>query len=348
MVHDIEYGTFDGTSRPWGTSGNRYGITAWLALLLLACSCATLRPQAPASPTPAPTAAPAASSLKQLDAVSVQAYHDAADANLDHLRCRAPVVVNDFLNMTLYRCNGQEAAFHMDTKRYFLMARTAHVPLAIYSFIAAQGFGTITSDTEQRLRAYGALLAAAVDEVRGLSVDEATRKQLLELLDVSAVYVGDVLRSGQADEAGFRAYADRVRPLVRANLRVGADEQLRQFRAQLDAWRREFPDEHWGDLRVVVMGFHQARDLYATKQLFQWLLRERGLEDRVVYAEFQFSPFGDKSVEAKRLALDLLSKVDLDHRAAAAILADRVALQRDVMGPAAKQILESWGNPEWP
>jgi len=278
----------------------------------------------------------------------MRAYDGLAAANREALPCRAPVVVNDFLNLTLYRCAHDPEPFKMDTARYFLMARTAHVPLAIYSVLARQGFGQLTPETIGALLEYAALLPAARTEIDGKVPDEPTRSRLRRLLTDSESYLQRVLQARTADKDHFQAYADAMRPLVQANLRIGAEEQLRQFHQQMNTWRAEHPQERWDDVRVVIMGFHQARDQYVTAQYFRWLLREAAGQDHVVYAEYQFSPFGGRSAEAKGLALELLAKVDVDHRAAATILGDRSALERDVMGPAATEILRGWGRSDWP
>ncbi len=325
-------------------------VTAAIGLgLLLLSSCASARGhgyQAANSSSAAAKPAPP-SALKALDAASVEAYQAAVAANLKALPCRAPVILNDFLNMTLYMCDGRQEPFKMDTKRYFLMARTAHAALAAFSLAEPAGDGVLTSGALEGIRAYIAFLPAAREQVTKADVDEKTRDRLLALLDSTSDYLGGLLRNGRVDQAEFDAYAARVRPLIQDNLHVGAEEQLRQFRDQLNKWRTSYPKEHWGDLRVVVMGFHQARDLYATQQLFRWLLREDGPQNRVVYAEYQFSPF-DRSDEAKKLALELLSKVDLDHRAATALFGNPNVLQQDVMGPAATEILRQWGASDWP
>mgnify|MGYP001216546088 CR=1 FL=1 len=96
-------------------------------------------------------------------------------------------------------------------------------------------------------------------------------------------------------------------------------------------------------LRVVVMGFHQPRQLWTPKQFFQWLLREPDYEHRVVYAEFQHPFFGAGRAEAEDKALELLTKVDFDQSAAEVFLGDRTGLGSDVLGGYAKDIIKSWG-----
>ena len=135
--------------------------------------------------------------------------------------------------------------------------------------------------------------------------------------------------------------------MVEGNLYDGAKEQLDQFKAQMEKWKTEYPNENWEDLRVVVMGFHQARDLYALKLFFQWLLKEPDFEKKVVFAEYQFSIFGDQKEKAEELALLLLTKVDFEKEPSLFLLGNETQLQKDVMGPAAQKILKAWGQSDW-
>ncbi|MCG8469835.1 MAG: hypothetical protein MJB57_16785, partial [Gemmatimonadetes bacterium] len=172
--------------------------------------------------------------------------------------------------------------------------------------------------------------------------------RIVEAIDATRDYVAGVIAAKSTSEADFEAFMLPLRPLIRENFAVGAREQLDQFRAQMDAWKTEFPTEDWAALRVVVLGFHQPRDEYALKLFFQWLLEEPAYEKRVVFAEFQHSIFGPDRAEAVRLALELLTKVDLDAGAAEIMFGDEAMLGRDVMGPAAGSIIRAWGQPTWP
>jgi hypothetical protein len=65
-----------------------------------------------------------------------------------------------------------------------------------------------------------------------------------------------------------------------------------------------------------------------------------------VFAEVLVGKVHDE--DTKAAARDLLGKVDLDRGAAKLILGDETALGRDVMGPAAQEILRSWPRSSWP
>lgn len=311
-----------------------------VVLLLFGCSATS---STPAAQAPAP-----ASAVEALDAAFVDADHRAVADHLQTLRQEHPIILNDFLNMTLYLSGDRTAQFHMDKRVYFLMARTTHPPLALYSILQSQEFGPLTDSTRRALMNYAGLLARAREELAGVPMDDDMRHRLNQLLMQSSNYTERVLRDGNATPEAFRSYVQTIRPLVEANLATGAREQLAQFKAQLDRWKVEFPVERWDTLLVVVLGFHQARELYATKLLFQWLLREPATEHRVVYAEVLIPPFGPRREESQQLALELLAKVDFERTAADMILGDDTALQRDVMGPAARDLLNSWGPSPWP
>jgi len=326
----------------------RLGVLVILSLLA-GCSLARPTPVAPTVACPAKITTPApTSAVEVLDAAFVDSYHQAVADHLLRLREEGPIILNDFLNMTLYLPGDRTARFGMDKNIYFLMARTTHPPLALYSILSMQGFGPLTDTTRQALTNYVELLGRARDEVASAQINENMRQRLTSLLTQSSDYATGVLQDGGARPEAFRTYVQAIRPLVEANLVTGAREQLIQFKAQLDQWKAAYPTERWNALLVVVLGFHQARELYATKLLFQWLLREPVTERRVVYAEVLFPPFGTCRDESQRLALELLAKVDFERDAAGLILGDDTALQRDVMGPAARDVLEDWGASPWP
>ncbi|WP_129778589.1 hypothetical protein [Peristeroidobacter soli] len=275
-------------------------------------------------------------------------YDEAVEAHSERLRASAPIITQDLLNMTLWRSDGTTARFPMNSRAYMLMAHSSHPPLTVFSILSSNGFGSLTDSTKQKLKDYVTVLEGAAGDVYALDIPIETRDRLVSILMQTRQFVVATLAKGSATEADFQSYAQPLKELISANLRVGANEQLVQFRTQVNAWRTEFPDEKWSELRVVVLGVHQARDQYALKLFFQWLLREPAYEDRVVYAELQTLPRGDALAEAQKQALTLLTKVDFEHKAGALIFGDRFILQKDVMGPAAEDILEAWGTSDWP
>jgi len=196
------------------------------------------------------------SAIKTLDNAFVDAYNAAAKAHLAEMREEGPIILNDFLNMTLYRMDGSTTTFQMDKATYFLMAQTAHPALALFSLVREGGLGPLSASERTAVREYVAKLSSAYDEILGGGGDQAVTKRALTLIQKSQEVAEGALVSGTFSEDAFRSYASEVRPLIEANLELGAREQLEQFRAALDSWRSAFPNERWDRLRVVVLGFH--------------------------------------------------------------------------------------------
>ena len=257
------------------------------------------------------------------------------------------MVIQDLLNMTLYLPNRDAQPFRMDTKRYFLLAGHSHAPVTIYLIMTVGGFGDLDPNQVDAMKNYRKTLTAAQSSIAGLDVDQATRARLEQILSSSIELCNEAISEERLSLERYREFIEPLRPAIHANLRAGAHEQLVQFRAQMNAWKTEFPDEDWSNMRVVVLGFHQPRDRYALRLFFDWLLEEPGYERNVVYAEFQHSIFGKRRQEAMTLGEQLLTEVDFDLVASEVIFDDQNFLQSDVMGPAAADILQGWGPSDW-
>ncbi len=275
-------------------------------------------------------------------------YKASVNSHAKKMHAKYPVITQDLLNMTLIPSNGKKVRFKMNRKAYMTLAHTSHTPLAIYSILYPSDFIVNNDSTLSKLKAYRLLLEDAkkgIQEVQHINKEQQQR--ISSLINISAEYVQKMISTKTTSKEEYNDYARSVRPLVENNLHDGAKEQLIQFLAQLENWKLEFPNENWEELRVVVMGFHQPRDFYALKLFFQWLLNEPEVEKRVVYAEFQFSIFGKNREKAEKLALELLTKVDLEKEPSLFLLGEETLLQKDVMGPAADRILKDWGATKW-
>ena len=276
-----------------------------------------------------------------------QSYADAAALHRASIMAAGPVITQDHLSMTLFLPDGGEHRFTMDTTAYTLAAQTSHAPVTVYAIIARTGFGALDETQIQDLVAYHVLLdeAAVYFEDLGLS-DEALARSLT-IFETTRSFITRIVDAGETSKEAYLSYVTPLRPLIQQNLMVGAGEQLRQFREQMQVWRAAFPDENWDGLRVVILGLHQPRTDYALALFFRWLLNEPGYENRVVYAEFQESFFGSRREAAQQRGLDLMTRVDFDRELSALMFDDPTILQRDIMGPAAAEILKSWGPSPW-
>ncbi|GAB4150853.1 MAG: hypothetical protein Tsb0016_22780 [Sphingomonadales bacterium] len=312
--------------------------------LLLACAlggCAATAP--PAAPPPQSEAA--APDLRMLFR---RAYDDAIAVHRETEILDGPLILQDRLGMDLLLPDGRRERYDMDQGVYRALADNTHPPYGIYSIIAINGYGPLDGNQRQRLAEYRAGIVASMASLDTMGLPTDARARLHRILADSAAYIDRIDAAGTADEAGFLDFVQPLRPLFLENFELAADEQLRQFRNQMAVFQARYPRQDWQDLRVVVMGFHQPRRLWTLKQFFQWLIREPDYEHRVVYAEFQFPPFGPRRAAAEALAIELATKVDFDLDAGAVFLGDRTALGQDILGPFASDILKSWGPSTFP
>lgn len=324
-------------------------ITALVLLSLTACAYQT--PQsgvatAPVTVQPAP-ASEAADAFVLLDRHFRRAYDDAVEHHRENVVSDAPIIIQDLLNMTLIRANGERVRFEMDKSTYFIMARASHPVIGVISIISMAEGDRLSAGQLTSLAEYARSIEDALPYVDHLPVDIQSRTRINTIFLSTADYIAEVTDSGIATEGGFKTFFEPLRRLIAANLRVGALEQLNQFNAQMELWESEYPSDNWDDLRVVVLGFHQPRILYTLTQFFQWLLSEEEAKPRIVYAEFQHSFFGEDLEIAQDLAIELATKVDLDRIVSDAVFGDETYLESDVMGRAGRDIITTWSESDF-
>jgi hypothetical protein len=308
------------------------GFNVWPVLLCLALLVGCAAPQRESAAT-----------VPDLRVEFRRAYDDAIEHHRSTTIHKGPVIIQDLLGMTLIRQDGQRIRYEMDKRVYFALANNTHPPYGIYSIIALQGFGPVSAEQLDRLASYRAAIDESLRGLDGLALDQDAKQRLVTILSATRAFIDRISGSGAVSREEFVAFVEPLRPLFRANFHLAALEQLRQFRAQMALFKTEYPQQNWQDLRVVIMGFHQPRNLWTLKQFFQWLLKEPDYERRVVYAEFQHPFFGEHRAEGERLAIELLTKVDFDQAAGEMFLGDSKALGSDILGPYAREIIEGWG-----
>ncbi len=300
-----------------------------------------------AAAAPLSPATAAVDALLPLERQFRQSYDEAVEYHREHVVFNAPIITQDLLNMTLIRANGERVRFEMDKTVYRIMARTSHPVMGVFSVLSMGEDDSLSPRQLERLGEYRDAIETAAAHVDRLPVDRGARERIERILAATADYVARTTETGNASDEDFARYIEPLRPLIAENLRRGALEQLDQFNAQMRRWKAAYPDEQWEELRVVVMGFHQPRNLYTLKQFFRWLLAEPEHESRVVFAEFQHSIFGEKRALSEALAIDLATKVDLDLIASAVVFDDETYLGSDVMGRAARQIIATWDESDF-
>lgn len=259
-----------------------------------------------------------------------------------------PVIMQDFLNMTLIRSNGERIRFKMKKKAYHTLAHATHPPTSVYLMLSAVDFKIDHDTIIQQLISYDTLVQKAIVGIQ--SVQHLEKEQVAntaKMLKLTHEYLQKIIKNRVTTATAYQDFAILIRPLTTKNLYDAAAEHLNQFKEQMQVWKTTFPNENWSALRVAILGFHQPRILNVPAQFFQWLLKEPEFENRVAYVEFQFSMFGPNRPKAEAYALELLTKIKLDKAVAYTVLGDEILLQQDVMAPVAKEIISNWEESDW-
>ncbi len=259
-----------------------------------------------------------------------------------------PVIIQDFLNMTLIRSNGERVRFKMKKKAYQTLAHATHPPTSVYLLLSAADFKINKDSIIQQLMGYDTLIQKAITGIQ--SVKHLEKEQIentKKMLALTHDYLQRIISERATSEAAYQDFALSVRPLTNKNLYDAAKTHLNQFKEQMQVWKTTFPGENWQELRVAVLGFHQPRIGYVPTQFFQWLLKESAFENKVAYVEFQYSIFGPNRPKAEAYALKLLTKIKLDKVVAFSVLGDEILLQQDVMAPVTKEIISNWEASNW-
>ncbi len=282
--------------------------------------------------------------LGELNSSFKVAYNLAVQEKLREIRETVPLFVNRFGEIALFLPNKDDPIVFSMNSRIYLEARTvAHTALAIYSGLAPLSSDPLSSEKLEWLRQYRVLLRNAKEEVEGIEdIPSELKSSQLIMLTKLISFCDIIIQKGVADEEIFSEIGRVLNPLIKTSLSIVAKDQLEQFRTQIAIWRREYPKHSWENSVVVVIGIHQARELYLQRQFFDWLLKDNpNQQNRVVYAEV-INPPGPLEKEVKKIFIELLAKVMLDKEISAYIFDDPLVLQSDVLGPAAREVISSW------
>lgn len=283
--------------------------------------------------------------LSNLDQEFRRTYAESTQRTLQTLRDSVPVLVNRFGQIALYRPGSLEPEIYtMDQTAYLRARSVAHAVATLVVGLSPYGTGNLSTERREWLKFFEGRLLEAEDQLRAEGGVARTAAQADLVAEVRRTVQGFVqrneIREGEVAEIGRS-----LRNAVRFNLGIAAASQLDQFREQVSHWRRTYPLLNWGKVVIVVLGNHQARRDYLQTQFFDWLTGdEPDREDRVVYAETMTVPPPLEQTPALD-ALTLLAKVTLDKGLSLDVFGDPLTMQTDVLGPVAKEILQTWPKP---
>lgn len=285
-----------------------------------------------------------ADAMADLDRAFRQAYNLAAAESLTKLRSSAPVLINRFGQIALYRPGlDTPEIYSMDMSVYLQARSVSHVAPALIARLAPAAPGPLDSQRSGWLASYEQLLANAAMALRARNdIIEETKSKQITLLETVLDVVKEIRRRGEVDEQTLRSMGTMVRPHIESNLALAATSQLEQFRRQIELWKTQYPSLNWNQAVVVIVGNHQARRNYLQRQFFDWMLGDHpDKEDRVVFAETLIPP-APLQQDLQPPAMVLLSKVMLDKQISQYLFDDPYTLQSDVLGGAAQNIIRQW------
>ena len=288
-----------------------------------------------------------ADALADLNKAFLGAYGLAASQSLAELRRRGPVLVNRFEQIALYRPGvDQPDIFSIDLTIYDQAKSVAHTVIALNARLAPFGLGALDAERLNWLATYDGLLTRAIDELTTRSdIAQDLKADQLNVLSAVRGVVQRIYQRGEVDQVILDELSSTVRLSLNRTIKAAAASQLEQFRDQIARWKASYPTLAWTRAVVVVIGVHQARENDLQRQFFDWLLDDRpSKQDRVVFAETLTFPPPLESAPATD-AMMLLARVMLDKTLSATIFGDPLALQSDVLGGAAEEIIRRWPPP---
>jgi hypothetical protein len=283
----------------------------------------------PAMQAPADGSKPGArvDPLAALNDTSRAAYRSARE---DALRRCGPVLIlkHDVLVLR-YGIHRTEASVVPD--RYHTLKAVAHVPLALYALLESVADTDLDAARLFNLRHYRDQVQKAKATLGERGLDRGQLERQNRILDESLEFLANVLRRQRVGGKELTGFTSRLRPLLDDNTRDAARLQIKALHQRVRAWRADLTEEEWKRVKVIVLGSQMPRKDNLAVQYFARLLGEPGEGRRILYAE----GLGDE-----QRALDLLGTHLIDTRIGSAFFDDPKRMHRDLLGDAAKKILD--------
>ena len=258
-------------------------------------------------------------------------FHEAYGATRDERTEEGPILVLLGDDLTVVRGDARER--HGVTPReVHALKSLAHLPPAVFALLHQQAAGALSAAMKARVAGLrdlvGRVSASLADDVP----DEAIRRELHPLVDETSALLALVERRGELEPTMLDAYAARCGPLLLRCTDHATRAQLRALDAVAAPLLRGLSPRDKQRLQVVVGGDHQARSRSFGMQYFVARCGEEpGRQRHVTFGE---------NVTSIDEAIRLVGTRRADRLLAKAFFGDAERLQRDVLGDAAKAILE--------
>lgn len=246
---------------------------------------------------------------------------------------RGPVILVEFDKLTLINGDDRKSA-EVIPPLYNRLKTVAHAPLAVYLAVEKPENAPLDEGRRTQLKEIATRLQAVRGALEKAGFGPEVLPRQRDILDRSAGFIAEALRTGSAGPKELRDFARGVRPLVMKNVEEAAALQIRAIDAQVTLWQAASPGLEWGKLKVVITGSALPRKGNLATQYFARLLGVPGEGPRLVYAEGLYE-------EAK--AMKLLNTTAVDGKAAEWFFDDPTRLYRDLLADAAAGFLRQHG-----
>jgi len=279
------------------------------------------------SPLPAEPALESKDPLLKLN----QAFRKAYAANRKIVLTKtSPIVIASGDDLVLHR-DGKRTEVKVTPPLYHDLKTIAHVPLAIYTLLAAGDVSTEEQRTE--LSRYRDLVQAARHNIERHWPEPKTLARQKDILDGSLKYLEEVLQAEKGPLPDLQAFCRRMAPLLLANSSDAARAEIDATHAQMMRWRQELTREEWDRLQVIVVGSQMPRRGNLDVQYFAHLLGLKGEGPRLTYAE---------ALWEEPAALRLLATRLVDKEVGRIFFDDDQRMFRDLLADAAAEYLRTF------
>jgi hypothetical protein len=296
-----------------------------VALLLIGLAIA-----APSVAQPAP-ASPAEQAANDLNSELLRVYRMAKKARLAQT---SPVIVVAFGEAVLIRAGGEQRV-DFTPRSYDSFKDMSHSVLGFYG-AASLGLNDPRSDWASEFRALRERAVVVLPQLAALGFAGEHLERQTRLLRGAIDFADRALAAGTVTPEMITAYARQQAPLVLANATDAAAAQLDGLNELVRKWRGEMGEAEWQRLYVVVLGPRMPRAGNLQFQYFVNALGAPAIDQRLFYAEGIFDVEG---------GLDLLATIVTDRELSAAVFADPMRMDRDLLADGAEaRLLTMFGR----
>jgi len=266
--------------------------------------------------------------FEALDREFLSAY---AKARTDVLQHQGPIILADSDTLTL-RDGSKRETVQTSPPALLPLKAVAHAPLALFAVVSVADQDRLEPAQFETLRRLTDAMDRAIQALPRSDLSAEQRNRAGMILERCRTWAAAVRDQAKLSRQEFQNLVDQLRPAILASARDAARLRIDACHAAVTRWKRQLAPEEWGRLRVIVIGSQMPRKENLLVQYFARLLGEPGESKRIIYAE---------SIYEEPRALNLLGTHLLDSAAAQAFFGDPHRLDSDLLGPAAREYLNT-------